>query len=148
MRDGHAKWSSCSLCRRSDGRKRGVRSVDGGRGRHKGGVTQPLLSLAEAPRGSFHPPDDDLTRTTEGSFPPSRFPNSSNFALMEYAGAKIYLSFCPIQKPKGAAIAFATRLGIMGTKWIRHGLEKLLPEFDRSSNMYPLLKRRQIRHAE
>ena len=49
---------------------------------------------------------------------------------MEYAGAKIYLSFCPIQKPKKAAIAFATRLGIMGTKWIRHNLEKLLPELD------------------
>ena len=109
MRDGHAKWSSCSLCRRSDGRKRGERGVrgdDGVRGKRTAGVTQPLPSLAEAPRGSFHPPDDDLTRTTEGSFPhslhPSRFLNSSNFALMEYAGAKIYLSFCrcPIQKLK------------------------------------------------
>ena len=131
-----------------EGRKRGVQSVDGGRGKRTAGVTQPLPSLAEAPRGSFHPPDDDLTRTTEGSFPPSRFPNSSNFALMEYAGAKIYLSFCPIQKQTGAATAFATHLGIMGTKWIRHSLEKLLPELDRSSNMYPLLKRRKIRHAE
>ena len=76
------------------------RGVNGGRGKRTAGVTQPLPSLAETPRGSFHPPDDDLTRTTEGSFPPSRFPNSSNFALMEYAGAKIYLSFCrcPIQK--------------------------------------------------
>ena len=99
------------------------RGVNGGRGKRAAGVTQPLPSLAEAPRGSFHPPDDDLTRTTEGSFPPSRFPNSSNFALMECAGAKIYLSLCPIQKQKGAAIAFATRLGIMGTKWIRHSLE-------------------------
>ena len=140
MRDGHAKWSSCSLCRRRDGRKRGaVRGVDGGRGKRAAGVTQPLPSLAEAPRGSFHPPDDDLTRTTEGSsppsLPPSRFPNSSNFALMEYAGAKIYLSFCPIQKQTGAATAFATHLGIMGTKWIRHSLEKLLPEFDRSSKI-------------
>ena len=48
-----------------------VGRADRGRGKRTARVTQPLPSLAEAPRGSFHPPDDDLTRTTEGSFPPS-----------------------------------------------------------------------------
>ena len=95
MRDGHAKWSSCSHWRRrkegrKEGRKRGIQSDDedssaATEDAREARVTQPRPAFADTLRSTFHPSDDDLTRKKGASLSLYRRTDtvaSSNFARM------------------------------------------------------------------
>ena len=123
-------------------------------GRRATAISQPLsdFNCAHRSGSTFHPSDDDLTRTKEeGSFP-FAFPTHGVAVSHVRVGwgrsrggrrrksnavpPSIILSVPPFtsegpQQPDRPTDARATYIKIKSARWIMHNLERLLPQLDR-----------------